>query len=155
MKTFKIFFFSLFLITISASAQYNNGYNNGYGGMRNNGIPSSPSKPNPENIEKERTERIEKIVSKLKEDLSLDELQVIAIRNEVAKSNKSIEILMKSEISNEDKTAEYKAIQENVDKNITSYLNPIQKEKFQKLKEDSITKKGDKKRKKDKENKED
>jgi len=154
MKTFLILLSFLLLSTISVSAQYNNGYNAGYGNMRNNGIPSSPAKVSPETIEKEKTERIEKIVSNLKDELSLDELQVIAIRNEVIKSNKNIEILMKSDISDEDKTAEYKAIQEKADKSILSYLNPIQKELYQKLKEESTSKKEGKKKRKDKEKKE-
>jgi hypothetical protein len=154
MKTFKILLFFQLLSTVTISAQYNNGYNPGYGNSRNNGIPSSPSKVSPETIEKEKTERIEKIVSNLKDELSLDELQVIAIRNEVIKSNKNIEILMKSDISDEDKTAEFKAIQEKADKSILSYLNPVQKKLYQKLKEESTSKKEGKKKRKDKEKKE-
>jgi hypothetical protein len=154
MKTIKILFFGVLLSTITASAQYNNGYNNGYGSMRNNSIPSTPSKLSPEAIEKDRLERIEKIVAKFKEELSLDELQVIAVRNEVIKSNKSIEILMKSDISQEDKAAEFNAIQEKADKNIINYLNADQKESFQKMKEDSISKKDDKKKRKKKEKEE-
>jgi hypothetical protein len=122
--------------------------------MRNNSIPSTPSKLSPEAIEKDRLERIEKIVAKFKEELSLDELQVIAVRNEVIKSNKSIEILMKSDISQEDKAAEFNAIQEKADKNIINYLNADQKELFQKMKEDSISKKDDKKKRKKKEKEE-
>lgn len=152
MKTIKLLFFGALLFSITASAQYNNGYNNGYGNMRNNSSPSTPSKLSPEAIEKDRLERIEKIVAKFKEELSLDELQVIAIRNEVIKSNKSIEILMKSDIPQEDKSAEFNAIQEKADKNIISYLNDAQKELFQKMKEDSISKKGKKKNKEKKEN---
>lgn len=155
MKKYKILFFSFLLATISASAQYNNGnyngYNNGYGSMRNNNIPSTPQKVSAESIEKERMKEIEKIVSRLKEELNLDELQVIAIRNEVTKSNKSIEIVMKSEISEEDKNTEYIAIQEKADKSIISYLNAAQKEKYQKWKEDSTNKKDQKKKRKDKE----
>ncbi len=155
MKKYKTLIFSFLLATISASAQYNNGnyngYNNGYGSMRNNNIPSTPQKVSAESIEKERMKEIEKIVSRLKEELNLDELQVIAIRNEVTKSNKSIEIVMKSEISEEDKNTEYIAIQEKADKSIISYLNTAQKEKYQKWKEDSTNKKDQKKKRKDKE----
>jgi hypothetical protein len=144
MNRSRILFFLVLLSAINTKAQYNNGYGN----MRNNSIPSTPSKISPETIEKDRMERIEKIVNKLKEELSLDELQVIAIRNEVVKSNKSIEILMKSDISEEDKTAEFNAIQEKTDKSIISYLNAIQKELFQKMKEDRNSKKEDKKKRK-------
>jgi hypothetical protein len=155
MKKYKTLIFSFLLATISASAQYNNGnyngYNNGYRSMRNTSIPSTPQKVSAESIEKERMKEIEKIVSRLKEELNLDELQVIAIRNEVTKSNKSIEIVMKSEISEEDKNTEYIAIQEKADKSIISYLNAAQKEKYQKWKEDSTNKKDQKKKRKDKE----
>ncbi|WP_333600630.1 hypothetical protein [Flavobacterium sp.] len=147
MNIFKIVFFSLMLTAVSASAQYGNSY----GGMRNNGIPQSePKKPSPEAIEKERAERIDKIMEKLKTELNLDELQFIAIKNEIAANNKSIEIVIKSENSDEDKGKEVKAIQEKTDKTINSYLNTEQKEKYQKLKEERNSKKDDRNDKKKK-----
>ncbi len=155
MKTFKIAFLFILLCTANAFAQYGNSY--GGGGYRNNNMPrTEDSKPSPERLEKEKNERIEIALSRLKEDLELDELQVIAVRNEIVSSNKEIDILTKSQIPEEDKSKQFVAIQEKVDKNIMSYLNPKQKEKYTQLKLEKGMKKEDKKRKKkdDKEDKE-
>ena len=151
MNSFKILFFSLMLTTVSATAQYGNVYGNG---MRSNRLPenhTTDSKPSPEDIEKEKSERIVKVMDRLKTELTLDELQYIAIKNEITSSNRSIEIVMKSENSDEDKNNEIKAIKEKTDKTIISYLNASQKEKYQKMKEDRALGKEEKKKKKRKE----
>jgi hypothetical protein len=154
MKTNLILPICILLFTATVSAQYN-GYNNNsrygrYGTMVDHGVPTkSPAKLSPEDIEKDRNEKIEKVVSKLKEDLTLDELQVIAIRNEIISSSKNMDILMKSETTDEDKLNKFKESQEKLDKTIISYLSSIQKEKFQKLKEDKATNKDKKKKNKD------
>jgi valyl-tRNA synthetase len=141
---------SLLLFTAAVSAQYN-GYNNGrYGGMVDHGIPTqSPSKPSQKEIENDRNEKINKVINQLKEDLTLDELQVIAIKNEILTSSKNMEIYMKSETTDEDKLNKFKENQEKLDKTIMSYLNPVQKEKFQKLKEEKAVKKDKKKKNKE------
>ena len=140
----------LLLTTLYASAQYNNNY----GALRNNGVPqTNDSKPTAAQIEKEKNAQIAKIMDKLKTDLTLDDLQMIAIKNEILTSNKNTDILMKKEdISEEDKSKELKAIQEKTEKNILSYLNTSQKEKFQVLKEERAVGKNDKKKRKDKSN---
>jgi hypothetical protein len=134
------------LSTISVTAQYGN-----YGGMRNSGIPNSEptaSKPTPAEIEKHREERIAIIMNKLKTDLTLDELQFIAIKIDITNSYKSMEIVLKSENSEEDKGKELKAIQEKTEKSILSYLNAIQREKYELSKLEKNNKKEDKKKKK-------
>jgi hypothetical protein len=149
MKYLKIFVGSLFLITVSASAQFNNGYN-----RRMNSMPSSQqtqSKPSAKEIEENRNEQIEKYMIRLKSDLKLDDLQYIAIKNEVVKSNKDAEILLKSDYSDEDKGNQMKAIQENTEKTILGYLNPEQKEKYMALKLEKPKKKDSKKKSTEKE----
>ncbi|MGL2966357.1 hypothetical protein [Flavobacterium sp. XGLA_31] len=157
MKTFRKILLLLFLSTTAAFAQYGNpygnygGYGGGYRGGYRSGMPGGgETKPSPEKIEKEKNEQIDKAMARLKEDLNLDDLQFIAIKNEIMSSYKSLDILMKSEIPDEDKTKQYKAIQEKAEKNIMSYLNAAQKEKYQQLKLEKNNKKEDKKSKKDK-----
>lgn len=154
MKPLKILIICLLLSTLNATAQYGNPYGNGMGGLdRSNQIPQNnePKEPTPEEITKARTTRVDNIMKQMKEDLTLDDLQYIAIRNELIGNSKSIDILMKSEISQEDKTKQYQAIQEKTEKTINSYLNPTQKEKYQILKDEKAlgidAKKSKKKRK--------
>ena len=157
MKTLKILFICLFLSNLNAVAQFGNPYTNRMGGVdRSNQIPQTnePKEPTPEEIAKARNTRVDNIMKQMKEDLTLDDLQYIAIRNELIANSKSVEILMKSEISQEDKTKQYQAIQEKTEKTINSYLNPSQKDKYQKLKDDKalgIDTKKSKKKKKEKE----
>jgi len=153
MNIIKIAIIGLFLVSINATAQYGSNYGGGYGGSRNNGIPQTKdSKPTPEEIEKERNAKIDKIMERLKTELTLDDLQFIAIRNEIITNSKSTDILMKkNEISEEDKAKELKALQEKTEKTIISYLNKTQKDKYQLLKEERAVGKEDKKKKKNKE----
>lgn len=128
MKLAPFFLLALILQTTPLCAQYNSGYGGGY---RNNGMPqAAPTKPSAEQLEKAKNERTDKIMSTLKKELNLDDLQFIAIQNEIVSSSKSIDILMKSKNSDEEKENEIKAIQEKSEKNIKSYLSPDQKEKY-------------------------
>ena len=138
MKTFKILFICLFLSNLSAVAQFGNMNGNRMGGVdRSNQIPQSnePKEPTPEEIANARNIRVDNIMKHMKEDLSLDDLQCIAIRNELIANSKSIEILVKSEISEEDKTKQFESIQEKTEKIINSYMNSSQKEKYKIIKE--------------------
>jgi len=155
MKSFKILFYLLLLSTVSVSAQYGNGYyrpNSGPGVIRNNGMPptQTPKELTAEEIEKNRTERIDSYMSHLKNDLNLDELQYIAIKNELTASSKKMDIVAKSEFSDEDKTNEIQSIQAKLEKSIMSYLNPTQRDKYQLLKVQKSEKKDEKKKKKGK-----
>jgi hypothetical protein len=149
MKTFKILFICLFLSNLSALAQFGNINGNRMGGVdRSNQIPQSnePKEPTPEEIANARNN----IIKRMKEDLNLDDLQCIAIRNELIANSKSIEILIKSEISEEDKTKQFESIQEKTEKIINSYMNSSQKEKYKVIKEEKAlgvdTKKSKKKK---------
>ena len=155
MNLLKLVLFSILFCSISATAQYgNNPYGNNGGRGRTNQFPqSTPKTPSAEDIEKDKTKKIDELMVKLKEDLTLDELQLIAIKNEIVSSSKSIEIVMKKDFSDEDKSNEIKSIREKTDKTINSYLNASQKEKYQKLKEEKVQNKDDKK-KRNKEQKE-
>lgn len=152
MKSIKILLFFVLFSVVEAHAQYGYGNNPGMGMNRtNNGMPNTqqtPKEPTPEEIEKNRNEKIQAHMLILKKDLSLDELQYIAIKNEVTTSSKRIDIMLKSELSDEEKNSELKSIQEKTEKTILSYLNPAQKEKYQLLKIQKPDKKEDKKKKK-------
>ncbi|MEC4049467.1 hypothetical protein OX284_008495 [Flavobacterium sp. SUN046] len=149
-KTFKTLALSIiFLLSLNAVAQYpGGGYGGGYGGMNGtsgnmsgmrggmNGMGSpmgSPGKTQTAPTEKEKAEKIDKIMEKFKKDLNLDELQMFAIRNEVVANSKSMEAIMKSENSNDDKGKEAEAVNEKTDRIINTYLNKEQKEKYKVL----------------------
>jgi hypothetical protein len=159
MKNLKIVLFFVLFSILESQAQY--GYGNGYYGsnagpgvIRNNRIPSTqdtPKEPTPEEIEKNRVEKIDGYMALLKKDLTLDELQYIAIKNELISNSRRMDILVKkNELSEEEKMAEFKSIQEKMDKTILGYLNPAQKEKYLLLKAQKAEKKDEKKEEKKK-----
>ena len=152
MKYLKILFYTFLFISFGAFAQYgNNMYNRNYGVNRNIGRNySTPKTTSPAEIEKNKKEQIDKLMEKLKKDLALDELQIIAIRNEIEKNNKNIDIIIKKETSDDEKSKEINSMMERTDIIVKSYLNPIQKEKYKILVEESKNKKSDKKDKKSK-----
>ena len=157
MKTFKIVFFSLLISSISASAQMGNNMNNMNNRVlnQNNTMPnSSPAKPTAADIEKNRNERIEGFMVRLKAALTLDDLQYIAIKNDIIAASKRMDSVMKSSNSEEDKAEEIRATQEKTEKNINSYLNTEQREKYKLFLEEKNSKKKekDKKKKKTEEN---
>ncbi|REH01167.1 hypothetical protein [Flavobacterium aquicola] len=141
MRTFKTALFIAFLILSAntVSAQYNNGYGGGYGngyggsgyGRSNqmNQIPSTPSAPKPVPVE----ETAGKIVAYYKKELNLDALQEVVVKNIYIKSLKKEEILMKKEISDEEKKEEFKVLSEMTEMEIKQVLNKEQKEKFKNL----------------------
>lgn len=146
MKKLKLAFIFLLFFSVGANAQFGNP-NGGQGMNRNNRMQSPQSTPReltPAEIEKNRTKQVDSYMSVLKTDLTLDELQYIAIKNEMINNSKRIDIVIKSEYSDEEKAAEIKSIQENMEKTILGYLNASQKEKYALLK----TQKSEKKKKK-------
>ncbi|WP_284651265.1 hypothetical protein [Flavobacterium terrisoli] len=159
MKIVKIIFLLFLFFAIDVNAQY--GYGNGYrtsagpGVIRDNRTPTTeqtPKEPSPAEIEKNRVEKIEIYMSHLKSDLSLDELQYIAFKNELISTSKRMDIVSKSDYSDDEKNAEMRSIQEKLEKTLMSYLNPAQKEKYQLLKIQKPEKKDEKKRKKNRDN---
>lgn len=155
MKTIQILFvlaLSL-LATDTVSAQYgNNGYgNNGYGnrGYNNGGyggnnrmnqIPQAQGQDKPKEIPVEVT--VGKIMEKLTPELTLDQLQEIAISNVLLESMRSQGILLKDETSSQDqKIKEIQALSESTDRKINNFLNEDQKVKYKALNEEGNKKK--------------
>jgi len=133
MKTLKILLFSLLILSSAAFAQNFN--QNGYGVNQDLGRNSSPSKPSQQDIDENNSKQLDRFMEQLKKELSLDELQTIAIRNEVTTNRKNVEILMKKESSEEEKSKQIKAMMDRTDVTINSYLNKDQKEKYKILTE--------------------
>jgi hypothetical protein len=132
MKTFKILLYSSLLICCGAFAQNYN--RNGYGVNQDLGRGySKPSTPDAAEISESKAKQLDKFMAQLKKELSLDELQTIAIRNEVSNNNKNIEILLKKETSEEEKSKEIKAMMDRTEVIVNSYLNKEQKVKYKEL----------------------
>jgi len=151
MKTLITLLFSLLILSSGAFAQNFN--QNGYGVNQDLGRNSSPSKPSQQDIDENNSKQLDRFMEQLKKELSLDELQTIAIRNEVTTNRKNVEILMKKENSEEEKSKQIKAMMDRTDVTINSYLNKDQKEKYkiltEKMKSGKKIKKGKKEEVKD------
>jgi hypothetical protein len=151
MITLKTLLFSLLILSSAAFAQNFN--QNGYGVNQDLGRNSSPSKPSQQDIDENNSKQLDRFMEQLKKELSLDELQTIAIRNEVTTNRKNVEILMKKENSEEEKSKQIKAMMDRTDVTINSYLNKDQKEKYkiltEKMKSGKKIKKGKKEEVKD------
>jgi len=151
MKTLITLLFSLLILSSGAFAQNFN--QNGYGVNQDLGRNSSPSKPSQQDIDENNSKQLDRFMEQFKKELSLDELQTIAIRNEVTTNRKNVEILMKKENSEEEKSKQIKAMMDRTDVTINSYLNKDQKEKYkiltEKMKSGKKIKKGKKEEVKD------
>jgi hypothetical protein len=146
-KTVKTVFFVafLFLSANTITAQYGNGYGgNGYGGNGYGGRNSSqsqmsqmsqaPTQYTPKEVPVEVTAA--KIVEFYKKELTLDALQEVVITNIYTKSLRKQEVLIKKEMSDEDKTNEFKVLSEMTDLEVMEILNKDQKAKYKILSED-------------------
>ncbi len=116
---------------------YGNGYGNGYGSNRrmNSGMDQSRAQDKPKEIPVEVT--VGKIIECIKPELTLDELQVIAISNILTESIKTQGMLIKAEVSQDDKIKNIKALSETTDRKIMELLNKDQKEKYIALNEEA------------------
>ena len=123
------------MLILSSAAFAQNFNQNGYGVNQDLGRNSSPSKPSQQDIDENNSKQLDRFMVQLKKELSLDELQTIAIRNEVTTNRKNVEILMKKESSEEEKSKQIKAMMDRTDVTINSYLNKDQKEKYKILTE--------------------
>lgn len=149
MNTHKIYLFAFLFSTFSVMAQNYNGQNR-FGLNKDVARDySSKSKPSTEEIEKYKSEQLDKIIAKLKTALTLDELQVIAFRNEIATNMKNVDIVIKKGTSDEEKTTEVKALMDKTEAVINSYLNKDQKEKYKSFVEEGENGKRVKKSKKE------
>ena len=125
----------LFFIFISTFTygQFNNGFGNngmGMGGNRrmNNTMDQSRAPEKPKEIPVEVT--VGKVMEKLKPELTLDALQTIAISNILTESIKTQGMLIKAEVSHEDKIKNINDLSETTDRKIMELLNKDQKEKY-------------------------
>lgn len=114
------------------------GMGGGMGGnpMNNQNQMGNQTRPQ---VPKERPieELVVKVVERLKTQLTLDELQVIAISNIITDNMKKQNAVLKKEDNNDEKTAELKAISEKTDLDILILLNKDQKIKYKLLSEDA------------------
>lgn len=132
----KAFFYTILVVTSllfcnEISAQFGNGFGNGNGMMNRrmgNGMDQTRQPEKPKEIPTEVT--VGKIMERLSPELTLDELQKIAIGNILTESIKTQGMLIKAEVSQEDKMNNIKVLSETTDKKILDLLNPAQKEKF-------------------------
>lgn len=151
MKTIKIVLIGFLMTSYNALSQNFDPSMNRNGVVdrsigRTNAIEQQPSASD---IEKKKMEQLDKIINMLKKELSLDELQAIAIRNEIEKNNRNVDIIRKKEISDDEKSKQIVSMMERTDKLVNSYLNKEQKEKYKILIENNKPKNKDKKKKKE------
>ncbi len=115
------------------AAQYGSGGYDRYGGRggmnrMNNGMGTERRTESKKEVPIE--ESVGKVVAKLKTDLNLDELQVIAITNIMIENSKTQGILMKKETDKSEQIKEFQALSEKTDRDIMNYLNKEQKTKY-------------------------
>jgi hypothetical protein len=99
-----------------------------------------------EAMEKARKENIEKTMQRMTEDLQLNDLQVIAIKQIYTENSKKQGIIIKKEISDDDKIAALKSLSESTEKKVLDLLDADQKEKFELLKVEKPQRKKSKKK---------
>lgn len=135
MKTIqKIVTFGYIVLTVNTiSAQFGN---NGMGnpnrmGQMNNSMPNQNNQSAPKEVPVAVT--VGKIMENLKTELTLDELQVIAISNIMTESVKKSEVLRKKEMPQEDKMKEMQAEADATDIKIMYLLYKNQKVKYTEL----------------------
>jgi hypothetical protein len=147
MKTLKTIASLIILFSIQTlSAQFGQGgYGQGGYGQGGNG-GNTMGRQNQQMGNQNRTqtvkeppieETVKKVVDRLKTQLTLDELQVIAISNIITENIKKQNTVLKKEDNNEEKVSELKAISEKTDLDILILLNKDQKTKYKLLAEDA------------------
>ena len=147
MKTLKTIASIIILFSIQTlSAQYGQGGfgqggfgQGGFGGnqMGNQNQQMGNQNRTPTVKEPPIEETVKKVVDRLKTQLILDELQVIAISNIITENIKKQNAVLKKEDNNEEKVSELKAISEKTDLDILILLNKEQKTKYKLLAEDA------------------
>jgi predicted nucleotidyltransferase len=112
----------------------------------NSGMDQSRAQDKPKEIPVEVT--VGKIIEKIKPELTLDALQEIAISNILMESIKTQGMLIKAEVSQEDKIKNIQALSEVTDRKIMELLNKDQKEKYTAMNEEAKNPKKSKAKKK-------
>lgn len=140
--------FVLFSIN-SLHAQFgNNGFGNGMNRQNNSMNQMSQPTPDekPEEVPVEKT--VAFIMERMKTEVNLDELQVIAISNVLKESIIEQGRLLKQKYSQEDQIKNFEALSEITDRKILAFLNKDQKEKYTIFKETKSNPKSKSKKKK-------
>jgi hypothetical protein len=138
----------------STYAQFgNNGFGNGMN-RQNNGMNQMSQMNQGSQQETPVEVPVEKIadeiMKRMKPEINLDELQVIAISNVLKESIRTQRVLLKQNFNQEDQVKNFEALSETTDRKIGEFLNKVQKEKYLVFKAESVsTKKTKSKRKKD------
>ncbi len=117
-------FFLLFSLTIMAQVDRRND-------IRSKTEMEGEEKSRQKEYEKERGKSIENSINSLKEELSLDELQFVAIRQIILESARTEGIIMKKEDSDENKMKALTALSDTTDAKVRALLNPDQIEKLE------------------------
>jgi hypothetical protein len=149
MRKIKIVLAMTFMFSVNAYSQMGQMGSNRM--MQNNQQPttSNPERER-EEMEKARKENLEKILARLTTDINLDALQQVAIRQLYDDNMKKQGIIMKKEISDDDKVALLKSLGESTEVKVLELLNKEQKEKYELLKNNKLTPTSKKKKKKEK-----
>jgi len=139
-----LLFFTNIVSAQYGNGGYGNGYGNGYGGngRMNNTMDQTRTPQKPKEIP------VGKVMERLKPELTLDELQVIAISNILTESVKSQGMLIKAEVSQEEKIKNITVLSETTDRKIMELLNKDQKGKYIVLQEEAKNPKKSKSKKK-------
>ena len=145
------------MVLVSVNGFSQRGYERGYGGMTGQPNQEDSKEEFEENNAKLREEALENMMIYLNKELNLNELQSIAIKQIYTDSNKKQGIILKKEISQDEKMEALKSLSESTEKKVLDLLDVQQKEKFEIAKAElmkGIKKEKPKKDKKKKEKKE-
>jgi hypothetical protein len=112
----------------------------------NSAMDQSRTQDKPKEIPVEVT--VGKIMKRIQPELILDELQVIAISNILTESIKTQGMLIKAEVSQDEKIKNITVLSETTDRKIMELLNKDQKEKYIAMNEEAKNPKKSKSKKK-------
>ena len=114
-------------------------------------MPQNTSEEMSENIEKAQKESVKNLMTRLNNELNLNQLQSIAIEKIYIESNRKQGIVFQQQLPDEEKRETLISINEAAEKKVLELLDSSQKEKFLLLKPTLMkgTKKDSKKKKKE------
>jgi len=145
-KILTVFLLLFSFATVFAQSGYEDPYgansNNGatgYGRRKNMPLRDISKLPKKEQ-NKLHEETAEKTIARLKTELNLDELQLIMVTKIINETQKRQNNITASDFSEEDKIAETETLLASTDREIMSFLNKNQKEKFAFLIQERVNK---------------
>ncbi len=121
----KIFLITALLLSCYSFSQ------RGFGNMNNtNQIPQNSEEELEERREKEQKEGIQNLMTRLNEELKLNQLQYIAIEQIYTDSNRKQGIIFKKQIPEDEKREALISLSESTENKMVDLLNSEQKEKY-------------------------